>query len=156
VLGRIRTARGEPGATALLDEAKALADQATELQRLGPVAIARAEAAWLAGDLPRAAAEARPAYELSLGKDNPWIRGVLAVWLHRAGALGQVPEGIPRACALEISGDVEGAAEEWGRLGCPYEHGLALAQSRGPAAVHVLEGLGALRALERIERADER
>jgi tetratricopeptide (TPR) repeat protein len=156
VVGRVRTARGEPGATALLDEAKALADQAAELQRLGPVAIARAEAAWLAGDLPRAAAEARPAYELSLGKDNPWIRGVLAVWLHRAGALGQVPEGIPRACALEISGDVEGAAEEWGRLGCPYEHGLALAQSRGPAAVRVLERLGALRVLERIERAVER
>jgi tetratricopeptide (TPR) repeat protein len=143
VLGRIRTARGEPGAAALLDEAKVLAERAAELQRLGPVAIARAEAAWLAGDLPRVAAEARPAYELSLGKDNPWIRGVLAVWLHRAGALARAPDGIPRACALEIAGDADGAAAEWGRLGCPYERGLALAQGPATAAVRVLEGIGA-------------
>ena len=155
VLGRLRAARGQPDTWELLDEAKALADRTAELQRLGPVAIARAEAAWLAGDLQRVAAEARPAYELSQGKDHLWIRGVLAVWLHRAGALAPVPEGLPRACGLEIGGDTAGAAEEWARLGCPYEQALALAHRDDRPMVleaeRLLDRLGA-RAAVRVVR----
>jgi hypothetical protein len=147
VLGRLRAARGEPGAESLLDQAKTLADRAAELQRVGPVAIARAEAAWLRGDLAAVAAEARPTYRLSLEKDAFWTRGMLAVWLHRAGALERVPDGIPRACALELAGDPAGAAREWERIGCPYERALALlrctdAEARREGA-RVLEGLGA-------------
>jgi hypothetical protein len=151
VLGRIRAARGEQGIWELLDEAKVLAESAGELQRLGPVAIARAEAAWLGGDRARVAAEARPAYNLSLGKDHPWIRGVLAVWLHRAGALHHGMEELPRACALEITGDVEGAAEEWGRIGCPYEQAMTLLQGhasdREARAARLLQPLGAAAAM---------
>jgi tetratricopeptide (TPR) repeat protein len=147
VLGRLRAARGEDAIWEMLDKAKALADRTAELQRLGPVAIARAEAAWLGGDPARAAVEARPAYELSAKKDHPWIRGVLAVWLHRAGALDQVPEELPRACALEIEGDPEGAAAEWERLGCPYDQALALAHGGASdlqaRAARLLEPLGA-------------
>jgi tetratricopeptide (TPR) repeat protein len=147
VLGRIRAARGEPGVAELLDEAKVLADRAAELQRLGPVAIARAEAAWLRGDPAAVAAETAPTYRLSLEKSHPWIRGVLAVWLHRAGALARAPEGIPPACALEIAGDVAGAAQEWERIGCPYDQALALARSGDDAmrleAERRLERLGA-------------
>ena len=54
-LGRLRTRRGDPGAAAVLDEALELAERTQTLQRLGPVRAARAEAAWLAGDRPRAA-----------------------------------------------------------------------------------------------------
>jgi AAA ATPase domain len=50
VLGRLRARRGDPGIWPPLDEALALATVTGELQRLGPVAIARAEAAWLDGD----------------------------------------------------------------------------------------------------------
>jgi hypothetical protein len=50
VLGRLRARWGDPGVWPLLDEALALATVTGELQRLGPVAIARAEAAWLEGD----------------------------------------------------------------------------------------------------------
>jgi tetratricopeptide (TPR) repeat protein len=132
VLGRIRAARGEPGAADLLDEAKRLAEPTQELQRLGPVALARAEVAWLAGDPARTAAEARAAYELALTKDSPWLRGQLAVWLHRAGALSRVPDEVPLPCALELKGDAAGAAAEWARLGCPYEEALALGRTGDP------------------------
>jgi len=157
VLGRIRARRGEPSvAAALLDEALTLARRTAELQRLAPVALARAEAAWLAGDRAGTAREAGAAYELSLEKDNAWVRGVLAVWMHRAGALGRAPEEIPLACALEIRGDAAGAAKEWGRLGCPYERALALAGSgkRGAVgeAVRVLKGLGAVAAVGVVRR----
>ena len=147
VLGRLRAARGQPGIWEALDEAKELADRTMELQRLGPVAIARAEAAWLAGDLAASAKEARPTYELSGGKHHPWIRGQLAAWLHRAGALKEVPQDLPAACALEIGGDAEAAAGEWERLGCPYEQALALLHSRASdreaRVARLLEPLGA-------------
>src|SRR5688572_18935527 len=47
VLARVRLRRGDPGARELLEEAVVLAQQSGELQRLAPVAAARAEEAWL-------------------------------------------------------------------------------------------------------------
>ena len=47
VLGLVRARRGDPGHRAALEEAWALAEPTGELPRLGPVAAARAEAAWL-------------------------------------------------------------------------------------------------------------
>ena len=51
VLGRIRVRRGEPGAAELLGPAWEIAVQVNEMQRMGPVAAAQAEDAWLRGDL---------------------------------------------------------------------------------------------------------
>jgi DNA-binding CsgD family transcriptional regulator len=58
VRGQILARRGDPAAQAFLDAALDLAAQTGELQRLGRVRLARSEAAWFAGDLPRALAEA--------------------------------------------------------------------------------------------------
>jgi len=156
-LGELRGRRGEPGSAALLDQARDLAERTAELQRIGPVAIARAEAAWLAGDQARIAEEARGAYALSEGRNQPWLRGLLAVWLRRAEALERVPDGVPAACSLELTGDFAGAAEEWARVGCPFERALALAASGVPAmvdeAVRALDGLGARGALAAVRRS---
>jgi hypothetical protein len=45
VLATVRIRRGETGATELLEEARRLAEQIDELQRIGPVAAARCEQA---------------------------------------------------------------------------------------------------------------
>jgi hypothetical protein len=120
------------------------------------VALARAEAAWLAGDEEEVVREALGAYELSLTKDNPWIQGPLATWLHRAGALPQTPAEIPRPYALELAGDPIAAAAEWSAIGCPYEQALALARSAEGNAVaegiRILESLGAVAAVRAIRR----
>ena len=50
VQGRIRARRGDPGVWESLDEAKQSADEFDSLQRIAPVAAARAEARWLAGE----------------------------------------------------------------------------------------------------------
>src|SRR6185437_11796637 len=50
-LGLVRARRGDPGWGELLDEAWLIAEPTGELARLGPVAAARAEAAWLDGDV---------------------------------------------------------------------------------------------------------
>jgi hypothetical protein len=155
VLGSVRARRGEPGSEALLDEARDLAARTAELQRIGPVALARAEAAWLDGNRGRIVAETRDAYALSAGKNQPWIRGMLAVWLRRAGALDEVPAGVPAACALELAGDYAGAAAEWARVGCPFERALALAASGEAGLVAeakgVAVGLGAGAAVRRLQ-----
>ncbi len=156
VMGRLRARRGGQGVAELLDEARSLAERTAELQRWGPVSVARAEAAWLSGDLERAARDARGAFELSLTKDIAWIRGELSVWLHRAGALPLAPPEIPPACALELGGDWSGAAAEWERLGCPYERALALAGAEAPEAVQeavrLLERMGAPAAARLVKR----
>ena len=86
VLGRLQARRGEPEAGATLDEAWERAVATQELQRLAPAAAARAEHAWLEGDLDATVAIARPAYELAAGAGDAWARAELAFWLWRGGA----------------------------------------------------------------------
>src|SRR6185369_12928694 len=59
VLGHMGVRRGDPAAAPQLEEARALAAGTEELQRVAPVAAARAEAAWLAGDIEGVKREAR-------------------------------------------------------------------------------------------------
>src|SRR5205814_5727394 len=59
VLGHVRLRRGDPDAGRLLTEAHELARPTRELQRIAPVASARAEIAWLKGDLEQIMEEAR-------------------------------------------------------------------------------------------------
>ena len=70
-LGRLRARRGDPDAWEALDEAAAMAERTATLQRVGPVRAARAEAAWLDGDLDRAGAEARAAFDLARAQVPP-------------------------------------------------------------------------------------
>ena len=50
VLALVRARRGDPDVASLLEEAHTLATRTREPQRIVPVTLARAEAAWLAGD----------------------------------------------------------------------------------------------------------
>src|SRR5204863_3521252 len=66
VLGLVRARRGEPGQWEALDEAWALAEPTGELPRLGHVAAARTEAAWLEGDRDRAGEASEGALRLAI------------------------------------------------------------------------------------------
>jgi DNA-binding CsgD family transcriptional regulator len=153
-LAVIRARRGDPSVWPLLDEARALAEPTGELHRIGIVAAARAEAAWLDGRLRDAAAEARPGYELARVRENPWALGELAVWLVRAGE--SVPEEVTAASAepyaLELHGEARLAAAAWEGLGFPFERALALSRGEDTAdaqeALRILHELGARRAAE--------
>jgi len=151
VLGRVRVRRGDPGSAALLDEARALALATGELQRIAPVAAARAEVAWLQGNKERCLAEVRVGYDLALAHEaDPWTLGELCIWMWRAGALGGAPRPIAEPFAREIAGDWRGAAALWAEIGCPYEQALALADGDAPAklrAFALFEQLGAQPAL---------
>jgi predicted ATPase/DNA-binding CsgD family transcriptional regulator len=154
-LGRVRSRRGDPGAREVLDEARERALASGELQRIGPAAAARAEAAWLHGDLVGCVAEARSGFELALAHEDQWIVSELACWMWRGGAIEAPVAGAAEPFALQMRGDWRAAAAAWERLGCPYERALALADGDEPAqreALAIFEGLGARPAAELVRR----
>jgi DNA-binding CsgD family transcriptional regulator len=145
VLARVRARRGDPGAQLLLDDARELAERTGEFQRIAPVAAARAEAAWLRGDVKAAASEAEKALLMSEHLDEPWARGDLAIWMWRSGASG-FSGAIAEPYRLQIDGQWRDAAAAFERAGRPYEAAIALADGDDPAeiqrAIAILELLG--------------
>ena len=127
VIGLLRARRGDPDPGSPLDEAAELAEMSGELPRIGPVAAAQAEAAWLEGRLESVAGLTAPALRLSRGLHSPWLLGELSNWRRRAGSREQPPADVAEPYRLELAGEPEAAAELWSRLGCRYEAALALA-----------------------------
>ena len=78
VLGHLRVRRGDPEAERLLTEAHKLATQTAELQRIAPVASARAELAWLKGDLEQLRHEASTVLEMAASRNDRWLQGEFA------------------------------------------------------------------------------
>jgi DNA-binding CsgD family transcriptional regulator/tetratricopeptide (TPR) repeat protein len=128
VLGLVRARRGDPGHRPLLDEAWDLARPTGEVGRLGPVAAARAEAAWLGYDPEGVASATELALAVAL-RCSPALADELAVWRHRAG-LGRgkpVVAGSPHG--LQLAGSWDAARALWLEAGCPYEAALCLADA---------------------------
>jgi ATP/maltotriose-dependent transcriptional regulator MalT len=118
-LGTVRARRGDPGVAEALDEALQLLDGVGDAQYVHPVRIARAEAAWLAGDVDTARAEIEalaPHVELL---DTGSV-AIMARWARRTGVELDisVPEVEPRA-----------QADYWAERGCRYEAADALGDS---------------------------
>jgi DNA-binding CsgD family transcriptional regulator len=147
ILAHLRIRRGDPDANSPLAEARALAGPSPELQKHGTLAAVCAEAAWLAGDPQQVVREVQPAYQRLHGRRDPRMKGELAAWLWRVGALEHHPADIAEAYALEIARDWRGAAQAWKALGCPYEHASMLAwygaEAEQRQALTVLDELGA-------------
>jgi DNA-binding CsgD family transcriptional regulator len=133
ILGLVRARRGDPGSHDALDEAQDLAEEAIELQWTLPVAAARAEAAWLIGDLDGVGAETAKVLASLDGRAVPWWSGRLASWQRRAGTVPSQMEPAAGPWAFEQAGDWVAAAESWHELGCPYEEALALAEGDASA-----------------------
>lgn len=134
--GRVQSARGEPEAEATLDLALREALATEELQRIGPVAIVRAEHWLYLGEPGRAAAEARRGLELAVSVGHRRYTRELAFRLSRAtGAPSDV--------------DWRAAAEGFGRGGrlLARVHALALGDAAAAgAALAALDALGARQA----------
>lgn len=137
-LGRLRSRRGDEGAQAVLDEALDLALAANTLQRVAPVRAARAEAAWLRGDLETLVAEAGAALSMAVEHGHPWFTGELACWLHTAGALPTVPTPCAEPFALQLAGHWREAADAWAELGCPFQQAIALEDGDAGARLEAL------------------
>jgi DNA-binding CsgD family transcriptional regulator len=155
---------GEAGSAPLLDEARDLALQTGEVQRIAPVAAARAERAWLSDDLTTCLAEARVGFEQPNNRKNSFEFGQCASGCgkqadcltrpmdyrnrtrHTLRAIGNAPHHCGRIIV---------AASLWPHLGCPHEQALALAEGDRTAqneALKIFQALGAQAAADRLIR----
>jgi DNA-binding CsgD family transcriptional regulator/tetratricopeptide (TPR) repeat protein len=155
VVGLLRARRGDPTAREVLDAAWHLASQSGEPGRLVPVAAARAELAWLAGDLPGTLAASAPVLDAIAHLRRRSYITDLALWVWRGGGTPPSTDYAP-PISLQLDGDRHAAAQTWDRLGCPYHAALAHYESDDPAhllpALATLDRLGAAPAAARVRR----
>ena len=156
VLGHVRVRRGDPDASRLLTEARALATETSELQRIAPVASACAESAWFRADMDQVKNEARMVLDLTKSREEPWLNGEFGLWMLRAGEALETSGRIAEPYELQMSGKWRAAAEAWREIGCPYEEAMALAdgdESGQRSALEILERLGAGPAAEKLRQS---
>jgi DNA-binding CsgD family transcriptional regulator/tetratricopeptide (TPR) repeat protein len=135
VSGRARARSGDEGAWETLDEARLLASP-VDLNLLGPLALARAEAAWLFATPETIDADTDLALRLALECGDVWLAAELVYWRSKAGLEDDVAVEAATPFALQLAGRGRAAAAEWTKLGCPYEAALALADVDTPDALH--------------------
>jgi DNA-binding CsgD family transcriptional regulator/tetratricopeptide (TPR) repeat protein len=156
VLARLRRHREDPGWPEMLDAARVLATATAELQRLEPVACARAEAAWLDGDRERTGAEAAAAYAMALENPMAGRRAELSLWMWRAGRLGATTVDAPSPIPEQVRGDWRAAAAAWREAGCLIEQAYALADADDEdaqrEALVIFERLGSIAGAAMVRR----
>ena len=147
VLGLVRARRGDPDSEPLLDEAREMATADEQCELTAEAAVARAEAAWLAGRLDAIAAITDESYAAVQRVGHAAWVGELAVWRRRAGLI----EELPASLALcehhrrQLSSDGRAAAVILRERGCRYAAALALVDTGEATALR--EALEDLRAL---------
>jgi ATP/maltotriose-dependent transcriptional regulator MalT len=155
-LGRLLARRGDDRAAALLERAWDLAVRNGSLGALAPAGLAVVESAWLAGDVQDAEAQIRVLLERTTAPGGARTRGELLRYLARAGRAVPGFDGCPPEWAVGLAGDWQQAADDWRKIGNPYERALELAAGPSTAAcieaLDVLDGLGAV-AAARLVRA---
>jgi DNA-binding CsgD family transcriptional regulator len=129
VLALVRARRGDPQVWPLLDEALTMAERDGDLQYHVPIAVARAEAAWLEGRTEAVIEETEAAYGKAVSRAEWWYQGDLACWRRRMGIEDHVDPRLPERYIAELHGDFEKAAHLWAALGCEYDAAIALAAS---------------------------
>jgi DNA-binding CsgD family transcriptional regulator/tetratricopeptide (TPR) repeat protein len=152
-LGRLRARRGDPDPWSLLDDALERARHTGHLQRLWPVVVARAEAAWLEQRLEDELDAVLGLHSIALRLDQPWATGELELWIWRAG-IPVADRHDPTPFARHIRGEPAAAATMWKSIGCPYEQADSLSDSPDDTdqrrALGVFASLGATPAYRRL------
>ncbi len=144
-LGRVLARRGDPTAGDLLDAAWAQAQRQHQLLGLAYAGIARAEWAWLTGDVAAARQVADVLLPLTEHPGAIPFRAELLRYLARAGVVtGAEEDAGVGAYSLGLRGDWQAAAAAWRRAGDPYEQALELGEGDADACA------AALRTLERL------
>jgi DNA-binding CsgD family transcriptional regulator len=112
-----------------------------------PLRPARAEAAWLAGDLRLAQLEISAGMPAFTPATNPWLLGEFALWASRVGVDWDCPGRPAEPYALLLDGHPEKSAAAWAAVGCPYEEAQALIDTNEEVpmrrALTILQSLGA-------------
>ena len=147
-LGRLLARRGDPSAGPLLADAWEQAQRSRLILGRAYAGIARAEWAWLTGDVEAARQVASVLLPATTNPGAAPFRGEVARYLLRAGVdVDPDPAAaMPPGYAAGLRGDWRAAADAWRAVGDPYETALELMEGDAEAceeAIRTLEGLGA-------------
>ena len=145
--GRLLARQGNAEkASALLDEALSGSAKIQNQQRMGVYYCAGAESAWLADDTQSLHQYIDAFYQTAIDNKQPGFAAELAYWRWKVGEKVETFDWMVQPFVLEIQGDWRTAADEWKRLGCPYEQARALSDGDIEAqkeALVIFERLGA-------------
>jgi DNA-binding CsgD family transcriptional regulator len=144
--GLIAARRGRGSIWERLDEAAASGARVEEPEWIAKPALARAEAAWLEGNLDLARTEIERIVPV-LEYVDPFQRGAVAVWFRRLGVSFQSIGHISEPHRLMLAGKADEAADAWLNLTSPVEAAMALYDGGTEAqlrrALAIFDGLGA-------------
>jgi hypothetical protein len=153
ILARLLARRGDPAADRALALATAHPHDPDDPHVAGPLAVARAELAWLSADIDALAA-VRPALTAALESRHRVTASELTRIFRRAGLPVDAGNGLLSPWAEGAQGHWEQAAAAWRAHGERYEEALELAGASDPRAVRTgrrtLEQLGAVAVLARL------
>ncbi len=133
VVALVRARRGDPDTGSLLDEARAIVDEATDPGWRAALDCAVAEIAWL----EQRAEGARNATEAG---QEAGASAELAYWRHKNGIDDEIPRGLDDPWSLQRRGDWRAAAAAWQARGRPYERALALSEADEDEALREAHG----------------
>jgi DNA-binding CsgD family transcriptional regulator/tetratricopeptide (TPR) repeat protein len=145
--------RGEAGVEDSLREAWQFLERGMEPQRLAPLAMIKAERAWLGLDETDEAL--RLLNHCIEGTTTRAVFGEMTYWkraLAPGADLGAL-RGLAKPYRLLFSGDWQGAADAWAEIGAPYDRALALLEGDEPAqreAIAIFDSLGAKAVAQRV------
>lgn len=155
VLATIRMRSEKPEVRPLLEEAKAMAFQTQEHQRIVPVMMAWLEYEWLTGQLHIDENELQDTIQLVEKTESSFQNSAFAFWLlkarNRSLALPERYMGYDFAEANTY----KKAVQNWVRLGCPYEEAMLLMEGLEDdrrKALTILQELGAETAYKKLKQ----
>jgi DNA-binding CsgD family transcriptional regulator/tetratricopeptide (TPR) repeat protein len=148
---------GHPDGFAKLDELVALSRKLSLPHHQLHASIMQVETFWIAGDLVRAKRALASALELRGDESSPWLIGQLSIWWHRLNTRLD-PSGLPvdvaiaAPFALEISGDVMGAASWWSERAFTFEQAICLMHAGDDGLVAAAQLLTQIEATPAVHR----
>jgi DNA-binding CsgD family transcriptional regulator/tetratricopeptide (TPR) repeat protein len=116
---------GDPESASQLAELQGLARRTAEPQRMLPVGLLLAEAAWTTGRSPDIVPLTDEVWTAYRGWE-PWVLAELAWWRRLGGARDDIPFELPEPFALMRDGRVRDAGAAWAAIGRPFWATLAL------------------------------
>lgn len=146
LVGKVEARQGRNTARDTLNRAWALALDTGEYNGLFLAADALAEYAWISGADDMPVSEIKEIAEEGLRLGRAWSAGLIVLWLWKLGELSAAPEGIAEPYRLIIEGQALAAAQEWDKIGCPYEKAIALSHGDTETQLDALDILESLEA----------
>lgn len=153
VLAKIMMRRGKETLSLLL-QAKDLAFETMELQRIVPAMVALLEYEWLTG---KAVIEKNDIAQTSALMQHSGIdteKNEFSFWMKKAGRQFVLENDIDERYDTSNVAKAEKAAAFWEQLGCPYEQAIALFEGyedEKRKAITIVQDLGAIAVVEKMK-----